>query len=182
MNDLTEKKVASEKIFDGVIVHLYKDTVVLPNGRTATREFIKNSGAVAIVPITDNNEIVMVKQFRYPFNKVMLEIPAGKLEGSENIELCARRELSEETGIECGKLINIGDFCPSVAILTEVIHMFIAKDLLFKQAHTDPDEFIDVQKIPVEEAVSMIVSGRITDGKTQAAVMKAYYLMERGIV
>lgn len=177
MQNLTEEKISGEEIFKGRVVHLFRDTVRLPNGKLTTREVMRHPGAVAIVPITDEGEVLMVRQYRYPFGRVLLEVPAGKLDPGEDCEVCARRELSEETGAEAEELTYIGEYYPSVAILDENIRMYIAKGLTYKQAHTDDDEFLQLERIPLKTLVDQVLSGEITDGKTQVALLKAYYLL-----
>lgn len=179
MKDITEKKISSEEIFNGRIVHLFVDTVELPDGNKANREVIRHCGAVGVVPITDDDQVVMVRQYRYPFARVTLEIPAGKLEPGEDIRLSALRELSEETGAEAKELIPIGCAYSSPAILDEMIHLYIAKGLSFGEAHPDADEFILTEKIPLKKAVEMVLNGEILDGKTQIGILKASYLLNK---
>ena len=174
MNDemLIEKKVSSENVFDGVLLHVYKDDIELPNGNSAVREYIKHQGAVCVVPVTDNMEVVAVKQYRYPIGRVTIEIPAGKLDKGEDILDAAKRELSEETGVECADIEYMGGLYPSVAYTDEIIHMYVAKNLVYGEAHTDDDEFLNVVKIPLGEFVDMIMDGKIQDSKTMAAVLR----------
>ena len=174
--DLIEVPVSSEEIYNGKIVHLFRDTVRLPNGKTAIREVMRHPGAVCIVPLTEQNEVLMVRQFRHPFSKVLLEAPAGKLDPNEAPEDCARRELSEETGAEAGELMYIGDYYPSVAVLDENIRLYIARKLSFHSQHTDDDEFLRVERIPLKTLVEQVLSGEICDGKTQAASLKTCFL------
>ncbi len=174
METLAEKKLSREEIFSGVIVHLVKDTVKLPNGAKSTREVILHNGAVCVVPITDKNEIIMERQFRYPFNEVIWEIPAGKLDkGETDPLLAAKRELTEETGYTAKNFIYIGTYYPSPAILSEKIHMYIATGLTPGERKLDEDEFLDVVKVPFNEVIEMIKKNEIPDGKTQAAILKA---------
>ena len=174
--DLVEEGVSSEEVFHGKIVHLFKDIVRLPNGKHATREVIRHTGAVAVVPLTEDGNVILVRQYRYPFAKTMLEIPAGKLNAGEDIEACARRELSEETGMEAAELVSLGVFYPSVAVMDEKIHLFLARGLTQSAAHPDDDEFLHVEARPLAELVQDILRGSIPDGKTQAAVLKVWYL------
>lgn len=180
MNDemLIEKKVSSEYIFDGRLLQVYRDTIELPNGKPATREYIKHQGAVAVVPVTDNNEIIAVRQYRYPIGRVTIEIPAGKLDKGEEPLDAAKRELSEETGVESADIEYIGGLYPSVAYTDEIIHMYVAKNLKYGQMHTDADEFLDVVKIKIDDFVDMILKGEIMDSKTQAAVLKVAMLLK----
>ena len=177
--DLIEEPVSSEEIYRGKIVHLFKDTVRLPNGKLATREVMRHPGAVCVVPLTEDNEVVMVRQFRHPFSKVLLEAPAGKLDPNEAPEDCAHRELSEETGAEAGELTYIGDYYPSVAVLDENIRLYVARKLTFHTQHTDEDEFLHVERILLSTLVEQVLSGEICDGKTQAAILKTWLLEQR---
>ena len=176
--DLIEKKVSSEQIYDGVVVKLYRDTVELPDGKPATREIIRHNGAVAVVPITDEGDVLCVRQYRYAFERVTLEIPAGKLDSKdENPNDAVIRELREETGAICSKLTYLGKFVPSPAILDECIHMYLAEGLEFGDTDFDDDEFLDIVKIPIEELAADIIDGKIVDGKTQAAIMRVLYML-----
>jgi ADP-ribose pyrophosphatase len=177
--ELREETVSSKEIFRGKVVHLFQDVVRLVNGKTTVREVIHHMGAVAIVALTDEGEALMVRQYRYPFGMALLEVPAGKLDQGESPEACARRELSEETGAAAKTLTYIGDFYPSVAILDENIRLFVAKGLTFGSAHTDEDEFLNLERIPLETLVQMVLRGEICDGKTQAAILKVW-CMENG--
>lgn len=174
--DLFEECVSSEEVYNGKIVHLYKDTVRLPNGSLATREVMRHPGAVAVVPIDDAGNVTLVRQFRYPFASSLLEIPAGKLDPNEDPERCARRELSEETGMEAEELVSLGVYYPSVAVFDEVIHLFLARGLTQKNAHPDEDEFLRVETMPLADLVDAVLRGDVPDGKTQTAVLKAWLL------
>lgn len=178
---LHEETLAVEKIFKGIVVDLTRDTVLLENGATSTREVIHHNGGVCVVPITDEGEIIFVKQFRYPFNSVLTEIPAGKLEKGENPRVCGIRELKEETGAEAEEFIYLGCLYPTVAYNTEIIHMYLAKGLSFSEQKLDEDEFLDVIRIPLDEAYKMAMYNQLPDSKTQLAVMKAY-AFEKGLV
>ena len=163
---LSEKTLSSELIYKGRIIDLRKDTAELENGMEATRELVVHSGGVCVVPITDNGEILFVKQFRYPFKEVLIEIPAGKLNPGE------------ETGADCRIYKYLGVMYPSVAYLTEKIHMYLAAGLTFSERHLDEDEFLDVMSVPMDKAYEMVMSGEIKDGKTQVAVLKAWCLLK----
>lgn len=177
LEDFEERAVSSQLIFDGKVVHLYKDDITLPDGNTAFREYCRHIGAVCVIPITDDGEVICVRQYRYPFAEVLLEIPAGKLDFKGEIPLDAvKRELREETGAVSTKLTYLGKFYPSPAILDECIHMYMAEELSFGDTDFDEDEFIEVVKIPLDTLVSMVIKGEIPDAKTQAAVMKAAYI------
>ena len=177
---LRERKVASHSIYKGKVLHLFVDDVALPNGKPAVREYVKQVGAVAVLPLTEENEVVCVRQYRYAHKKVLLEIPAGKLDSfDEDPELGARRELREETGAECETLIPLGGFIGSPAILTEVVHLYLARGLSFHAPNPDDDEFLDLCKIPLAELVDLVMAGEIEDGKTQTAILKAAEFLRR---
>ncbi len=177
--ELFEKKVSSKQIFDGKIVKLFVDEVELPNGQIATREIVRHPGAVCVVPLTDEGEVVMVRQFRYPFEEVLLEIAAGKLEIGEDPLEAVKRELEEESGAVAGKIEHIGEMYTTVAIFDEKIQMYIATNLTFKDAHPDSDEFITSEKIPLSTLIDMVMRGEIKDSKTQIALLKAEKYIQR---
>lgn len=170
--NLIEKKISSESIFDGVILHVKKDTVELPNGHISTREWVQHPGASSIIPLLPDGNIILVKQFRYPINQVTLEIPAGKLDvkGEDPID-CAVRELSEETGYTAGKIWKIGLIATTVGFSNEWIHLYAAEDLKSGKQHTDSDEFINCIKVPLSDAVQMINDGKIFDSKSIISIL-----------
>ncbi len=170
---LFEKTVTSELIFDGKIITVKKDTAELENGEIVNRELVVHPGGVCVVPINENGEVLMVKQFRYPFKEALVEIPAGKLEVGEDHREAGLRELREETGAVCEKFEYLGVCYPSVAYLTEKIHMYLATGLTFENQDLDDDEFLDVIKIKLEDAVEMVMNNELPDAKTQCAILKA---------
>lgn len=167
-----ETTIEKQTVFEGRIVTVRTDKAKLDDGTVVGRELVIHSGGVCVVPLTDDNEIIMVRQFRYAFGEPLTEVPAGKLEPGEDHRSAALRELSEETGASCGRFDYLGVCYPSVAYLTEKIHIYLARDLVFGKAHLDEGEFLDVVKIPLDEAVQMVMDGRLPDAKTQIAVMK----------
>ena len=171
--DFTERGVKSTEIYDGKVVHLFVDDIELPNGKPAKREYCMHPGAVAVVAVDGNGMVTMVRQFRYPFHRVLLEVPAGKMDPGEEPLTSVKRELSEETGIIAENWIPIGDFYSSCAILDEVIHLYLATGLSRKETHPDSDEFLEITEYPLDELVRMVMDGEIADGKTQAALLKA---------
>lgn len=175
---LFEKTVASETIYDGKIITVKKDKAELENGEIVTRELVTHPGGVCVVAINENDEILLVKQFRYPFQEALLELPAGKLEKGEDHRLAGIRELKEETGAECENFEYLGVNYPSVAYLNEKIYMYLATGLTFSSQNLDDDEFLDVVKIKLDDAVKMVMNNEINDGKTQIAVLKAYLLLK----
>lgn len=170
---LDEKTLKSEKIYEGKIFTIIHDTVELENGNEAIRDVLLHHGGVCVIPVTAENEIFLVKQFRYPFRMITREVPAGKLEKGEDHAECGRRELLEETGCTCDEYIYMGEMLPTPAYNSEVTHMYLAKGLHFEKQQLDPDEFLDVEKLPLSEAVQLVMDGKITDGKTQIAILKA---------
>jgi ADP-ribose pyrophosphatase len=177
---LIETPQSSKLIYDGKIVHLYQDTVTLPNGNQALREVIRHVGAVCVVPLTDEGEVICVRQFRYPHAKVLLEIPAGKLDSKQEDHIeAALRELREETGAQCDRLTSLGQLLSSPAFVDEVIDMYLAEGLTFGEQSPDEDEFLDVVRIPLATMVDMILRGEITDAKTQAAVLKVWVMKQQ---
>ena len=176
--DLTEKKLSEEKIFDGVVLHVRKDIVELPNKNTATREYIKHNGAVCVIPVTNDGEVVLEKQYRYPIGRVVTEIPAGKLESGEDPLEAAKRELYEETGYIPGKMQYIGDYLGSPALLEERVTMYLATELTKGDAHLDDDEFLEVFTMPLEEAYQRVMNNEFADAKTQLCIIKAYILLK----
>ena len=173
MSKLWEKTLSDTLIYDGSVVHLHKYEVELPDHKFSTREVIRHIGAVCILPLTEKDEVICVRQYRYPFASVLTELPAGKLDAPDEDPLeAARRELREETGAIAATMTPLGHFYPSPAILDEVIHFYLATGLQFTQTDPDDDEYIDIVKIPLAELTQQILDGKIPDAKTQAAVLK----------
>ena len=170
--NLIEKEISSEKVFDGVLLHVRKDEVELPNGRKAVREWIKHPGASAVIPLLPDNQIILVKQFRYPVGQVTLEVPAGKLDKvDEDPIVCAERELSEETGYTAGKIWKLTTIATTVGFSNEFIHLYAAKDLKPGKQHPDDDEFINAVKIPLTAALQLVESGKIIDAKSIISIL-----------
>lgn len=180
MDKLTEKKISSENVFRGRLLDVYRDRVQLPNGHESAREYIKHVGAACVVPVDDDGNVIIEKQFRYPFDSVLTEIPAGKLDSKQEPHLdAALRELKEETGYSAKEMIYLGEFYPTCAYSDEIIHMYLAKGLEKGEQRLDEDEFVGVEKKPLKELVDDIMQGRIADGKTQTAILKAYLYLNR---
>ena len=181
--NLTEKQLTKEYIFKGKVINLRRDTALLPNNSTATREVIEHNGGVCVAALTDNDEVLFVRQFRYPYMEEILEIPAGKRDSAdEDPLLCGKRELKEETGATAKKFIPLGELYPTPGYCGEIIWMFAATGLDFGQTCPDEDEFLELEKIPLNKAVEMILNGEIKDAKTQAAVLKLKILKENGSI
>ena len=173
-----ERKIASEEIFQGFILHVQKDTVGLPDGNTASREVIRHIGAVCVIPVTEDNQVIMERQYRYPIDRVIWEIPAGKLDAADEKWLdAAKRELREETGYTADEWTMIGEFYGAPAYSDERIGMFLARGLHRGERHLDADEYLDVVKVPLKELVADVMNGVISDAKTQVAILKAARLL-----
>ena len=175
--DLTEKQISAAYLYRGKVVSLRVDEAELPNGRHAKREVVEHNGGVCVVPLTDQNEILMVEQFRYPYGEVVLESPAGKREGTEPPLECGIRELREETGATAEQFTFLGELYPSPGYCGEIIYMYLATGLRFGESKPDEDEFLNLKRIPLEQSVEMILKGEIKDAKTQTAILKV--AMER---
>ena len=177
-----EKELSSEQIFDGVVVKLFRDEVELEGGDKAVREFIKHPGGVCVAALDEEENLIMVEQFRYPFRRALTEVPAGKLEFGEDPEECGKRELKEEVGADADSFEYLGCLYPTVAYDTEVIHMYLARGLHFGEQHLDEGEFLDVKKLPLKEAYRMVMDNEIPDAKTQMIILKTYLRLHGGEV
>ncbi len=181
--DLTEKTVNSKKLYDGRIIKLYNDEITLPNGKGAFREYVKHPGGICIVPVTENEEVLLVRQFRYPYGELVTEIPAGKRDSAEEDPLeGGKRELREELGVTAENYYFLGEFYPTPGYTDEVIYMYAATGLTFGENDPDDDEFVLEERIHIDDLVELILSGEIADGKTQAAVLKTKLLIEGGFI
>ena len=175
--NLKETTKSQEYIFKGRIINLRRDVAILPNGSEAGREVVEHNGGVCVLPLTENNEVIFVKQFRYPYMEELLEIPAGKRDSKDEDPLsCGIRELKEETGAESDNFVFLGELYPSPGYVNEVIYMYYADGLTYGESDPDDDEFLDLVKIPFDKAVEMVVSGEIKDAKTQSAILKVAHL------
>jgi len=168
-----ERTIKSDKIYQGKIINLRIDTVELPDKKYSKREIVEHPGAVAIVPITYDNKVVMVRQFRKSVEEVLLEIPAGKLEIGEEPLQCAKRELLEETGYKSDELEFIFSFYTSPGFSNEVINLYLAKNLIKDIAQPDEDEYIEIEEHNIDDIIDMINEGKIKDAKTIIALLTA---------
>ncbi len=180
--NLTEKQLNKEYIYKGKIINVRRDTALLPDGSEALREVVEHPGGVCVAALTDNNEILTVRQYRYPYSEIITEIPAGKRNSADEDPLeCGKRELREETGATAENYVFLGELYPTPGYCGEVIYMYAAKGLTFGAARPDEDEFVECEKIPLERIIEMIMAGEIKDAKTQAAILKLKLLKDKGL-
>lgn len=175
--DFSEKKIDGEYKYEGVIVNVRLDRAELCDGRIVRREVVEHPGGVTVLPVEDDGTCWCVRQYRYPFGRMMLEAPAGKLEIGEDHRVCAERELSEETGLSADELIYLGPVCTSPGFSSEVLHIYLARGLHEGESHPDDGEFLNVEKIHIDKLNELVMSGEIHDGKTIIAVLKAKQLL-----
>lgn len=177
---MTEKTLTEKTIYDGKIIRVHVDDIELPDGQKAIREVVEHSGGVCVAALTEGDELFFVRQYRYPFSRVLLELPAGKLEKGEDPMKAGIRELEEECGVKADNVINLGTVYPTVAYCSEIIHLYVATGLHYTAQHLDEDEFLSVEKIPLSKAVEAVMAGKISDAKTVALVLKTAKLREEG--
>ncbi len=171
--ELYEKTLSSKTVFEGKVFTAKKLEVELPDGSHAPREIIEHRGGATIVPIDDDGNIYMVKQFRIATGKVLLETPAGKLEKGEDPFECARRELTEETGLVAESITHLSSYYPTPGYCNEVINIYLARGLTQHNPHRDEGEFLHIVKLPFEKALEMVSNGEIEDSKTMIGILLA---------
>lgn len=169
---MKEKKISGEVIYDGKIIRVEKDYIELEDGHRSTREVVFNSGGVSVLALDKDENVILVKQFRYPSKEELYEIPGGKQNKDEDYVTSGMRELEEESGYTSEDAQYFGYFYPTVAYATEVIHLLLAKNCYYTKQHLDVGEYVSVELIPFEEVKKMVFDGRIKDGKTIIAVLK----------
>lgn len=176
-----EKTLHEKEIYKGRIIHVHVDDVELENGARAIREVVEHPGGVSVAVVTENNELIFVRQFRYPYKQVLLELPAGKLEPGEDPFEAMKREQWEETGTRGEHYVYMGDVYPTPGYCGEIIRLWACR--LTQQTgelHLDDDEFLTTEKIPVEKAVEMVLNNEVPDAKTQVGILKAAALIQNG--
>lgn len=178
--ELTEKTLSSNTVFDGRILHITVDDIELPDGKKSKREVVNHPGGVVIAALDNENNLLFVRQFRYPYKEVVLELPAGKLEKGATPLENGKRELLEETGAVGYSYISLGQVYPSPGYTNEIIHMYACKIQNISDSRPDEGEFVNLEKIPLKKAVEMVLNNQIPDAKTQIAVLKTAMLLESG--
>jgi len=173
-----EKQVETSTVYNGRVFDIKRDVVLLQNGNEAEREVVLHPGGVGIVPVTDDNKVLMVRQYRYPIGEELLEIPAGKLDMGEDPFECAVRELSEETGCMADEYVYLGKTYPSPGFCREVLHIYLALNLHFGEMNLDENELLSVHKIEMDKLVDMIMANELTDAKSIIGIMKAKKYLE----
>jgi ADP-ribose pyrophosphatase len=176
---LFEETITSSHVFDGTLLQVYVDEVKLPDGSTSTRDWIKHPGASAVVPVFEDGTIMLLKQFRYPPQKLFIEVPAGKIDPGETPLTSARRELEEESGFSCENLEKVGSLYPAIGYADEEIFVYVGWGLQETSKQTDHDEFLINYRIPFSKALQMIENGDIKDGKTISAITQTYFWWKR---
>jgi len=173
VKDLSEHRLSSKLVYDGKLLKVRSDTVRLPDGETAEREFVEHPGAVAVIALTDAGELVMERQYRYPLGRDMIEIPAGKIDAGEDPLATARRELKEETGYTAAQWQHVATINIAIAYSNERIEIYLAKGLRHEGAKLDEEEFLEVFTLPLATALAWVREGKITDSKTVSALFWA---------
>ncbi len=176
---LEERELASESVFEGCLLKVRRDRVLLPDGKQGVREYIRHPGAVAIVAQLPDGRLIFERQYRYPLRRAFLEIPAGKIDPGEDILACAVRELREEAGYRAARWTHLGVMHPCIGYADERIELFLARDLSHVGSALDEGEFLELLTLTAEEASAAVHDGRITDGKTIAALFRALPLLAR---
>ena len=175
--DLMETTLSSERIFDGRVLHIRRDTVRLPGGGESIREVVDHPGGVCVLALDQDGQVTLVRQYRYPMGEHIIELPAGKLDPGEEPSVAARRELEEETGLRAGKLTYLGYLLASPGFCDERLHMFLAQELEHLDSHPDEDEFLDVFTMPYSELLSKVMAGELHDAKSVAITLKTKVLL-----
>lgn len=177
-----EKQLTTDKVYSGKLLNIYRDTVLLENGNTSVREIAKHPGGVCVAALEDDGSLWFVRQYRYAVGEDVLELPAGKLEPGEDPDDAIVRELKEETGCTADSIIKVSASFPSPGYTSEVLHLYIARGLHHGDQHLDEDEDLDAFRIPLADAVKMVMNGEIRDSKTQTLILMAEKILntERG--
>ena len=175
-----EEKLSSETIFEGRVISLTRDVVRLENEEQSTREDVHHNGGACVIAINENDEIYLVRQYRYAIGAELIELPAGKLEKGEDPFIAAKRELAEEAGVTAAVYYDLGYIIPTCGYCTEKIYLFAAKNLTAVPQNLDDDEFLSVFTLPLEQAVEKVLRNEITDSKTAVGILKLKALRDAG--
>ena len=176
-----EKQIETKVMYEGMIVKIKNDVAELQNGKRVPREIVEHPGGVGIVPLTRENNVLMVRQYRYPMEEELLEIPAGKLgEGEAPID-CAVRELSEETGCTPGRMVDMGAIYPSPGFCKEILYLYLALDLDYGDNHLDEDELLSVEAVGIDELIDKIMANELADAKSIIGIMKAKRYLDSNV-
>lgn len=178
--ELIEKTLAEKTAYEGRILRFHVDEIELQNGRHSTREVVDHPGGASIAVLTEQNEMLFVRQYRYPYHAVVLEAPAGKLEKGEDPFEAIKREQLEETGTTGKNYVNLGQLYPSPGYTSEIIYLYACRAESFGSTKFDDDEFLEIERIPMKKAVEMVMNNEIPDSKTQVLVLKAARLLDEG--
>ncbi len=178
--DLAEKKLSSQRVYHGRILDLFVDDVELPNGRQSLREKVSHLGSVGMVPLDQEGQVILIRQYRYPVEEELIEIPAGKLDPGEDPWECARRETEEEIGLIPGRLVKLATFYTTPGFCNENFHLFLALDLKKGDVNHDDDEFMVIKRVSLERAIEMVASGEIRDAKTIIGLFLAREWLRKG--
>ena len=173
-----EKQVETKTVYRGKIVDVRRDVAELQNGNKAEREVVVHPGGVGIVAVTNDKKVLMVRQYRYPMEEELLEIPAGKLDGGEDPFECAVRELSEETGFTAGRYVDLGAIYPSPGFCRETLYIYLALDLTPGEMHLDENELLSVEQVDIDELIDRVMANELKDAKTVVGIMKAKRYLE----
>ena len=168
-----EEQIETKTVYKGIVVDVTHDVVKLSNGNLSKREVVVHPGGVGIVPLTDDNKVIMVRQYRYCLEEEMIEIPAGKLEYGEDPFECAVRELSEETGCTAGRFVELGKIYPSVGFCKETLYLYLALDLKRGEMHLDDNELLSIEEVDIDELIDQINSNKMCDAKSIVGILKA---------
>lgn len=182
MKNLVETTASRSTAFQGRLLRLDVDTVTLPDGAEAIREYIRHPGGVGVVALTEDNQVLLVRQYRYPYGEILTEIPAGKRDAGEDPLVTGMRELEEETGYRAERYTSLGCLYPTPGCCDEVVYLYLATGLTAADAHPDADEFLEVERCDLDTLVDRVMAGEITDAKTQIGILKTKQLLDSGKV
>jgi len=168
---LSEVPIDSQELFEGKFLKARKDTVRLPNGEHAEREYIVHPGAVVVIPFLEDGKVLLERQYRHPIGRVMMEFPAGKLDPGEDPLVCAQRELLEETGYNATEWAKAGALHLAISYSTEIIHIYFARSLVYTRRQLDKDEFLDTCEMPIDDLLEACRTGKVTDAKTLSCAL-----------